>query len=334
MRLFFLPIGLTADSDMATFDHWYDTRAIAGFAFVILLLYAIRRAQPVVAFGLSWFAIALVPTSIFPLAEVMNEHRIFFAFIGLVLALAASVPRDALPFVAVILITGHLIGTHQRNEIWRSEETLWGDVVAKSPANGRAWMNYGLTRMARGAYAEAKSSFERAAVLTPNYSTLEINRGIVEGELGDQAAAEQHFRRALDLNPDATAHFFYSRWLVRRSRTREALPHLREALHLSPAFAEARALLMRLDAAGGDERGLRALTEATRRIDPSDRALSDVTRSWPNFDAAMAACTAATRRADWLAAAYACRHAFSLNPRSREAGEAWSLAERKIGFLP
>jgi hypothetical protein len=43
------------------------------------------RNRPV-AFGLAWFVLALLPTSFFPLAEVENDRRMFFPFIGLVLA--------------------------------------------------------------------------------------------------------------------------------------------------------------------------------------------------------------------------------------------------------
>jgi hypothetical protein len=257
-RLFFLPIGLTADTDMPMFDHWYDTRAVAGYAFVALLLFVMwdgfsnpsvggLRTRPTVKFGLAWFAIALIPTSIFPLAEVANEHRLFFAYIGLVLAAAALVPRRALAAVAAIVLAAHLLGTHARNEVWRSEDTLWADTVAKSPNNGRAWMNYGLTRMSRGDYAEAGRAFEHAATLTPNYWILEVNRGVLAGATGDDAAAERHFRRALELNPDANAHYFYARWLVQRGRTAEAIPHVREAVRISPGFADALALRQRID---------------------------------------------------------------------------------------
>jgi len=31
--------------------------------------------------------------------------------------------------------------TFQRNRVWKSEETLWHDVVLKSPRNGRGLMN-------------------------------------------------------------------------------------------------------------------------------------------------------------------------------------------------
>ncbi len=249
-RLFFLPIGLTADTDWQPFAHWYDTRAIAGYAFVVLLAVmfrlAVRRSRVPIAFGLSCFVIALIPTSLFPLAEVANEHRIFFAYIGAVLALAAAIPRRALAAVAVALLVANAVGTHVRNEAWATEETLWGDVIVKSPGNGRAWMNYGLTQMAKGDYAAAKASFDRSALLTPNYSILEINQGIVTGALGDAKAAEAHFLRALALNSDANAHYFYARWLVERGRVAEAVPHVRAAIQQSPAFADANDLGTRL----------------------------------------------------------------------------------------
>jgi tetratricopeptide (TPR) repeat protein len=332
-RLFFLPIGLTADSDWTTFAAWYDTRAVAGYLFVALLIIAIRKSRPVVAFGLLWFAVALIPTSsVFPLAEVVNEHRVFFAFIGLVLAFAALVPARALGIVAVVVLTAHAIGTHERNKVWRTEETLWSDVIAKSPANGRAWMNYGLTQMAKGNYGVAIRSFARAATLTPDYSVLEINRGIADGAIGDDASAERHFRRALDLNEDANAHYFYARWLASRGRAPEAMPHLQEALALSPAFADARSLQLRLFCAAGDERTTRALADEMRRIDPSAPVLAEVERRWPSYDAALRDGLGAISRKNWPLAAIASRDALRHDPRSSDAWNNLGWSRAQLGF--
>ena len=340
-RLFFLPVGLTADTDLGAFEHWYDTRAIAGYAFLtILILWMMRSARREetrpVTFGLTWFAIALIPTSIFPLAEVANEHRLFFAYIGLVLACGAAGAlacrgldeswRQAIAATAMVILLAHAVGTYARNQTWKSEETLWRDVVAKSPGNGRAWMNYGLTQMGKGRYPEAKSSFDRAAVLVPNYWTLEINRGIIEGQLGDQIAAERHFKRALELKPDGNAHYFYARWLVRQGRGPEALPHLRDALRLSPASAEVRTMLLKLYAAI-DAPELRALSEETLRIDPMARL-----PVFPTYDAASQSGAAAMKRADWIAAAIAFRDALRHDPRSADAQNNLRLSLQKLGF--
>src|SRR5258708_23596827 len=150
-RIFFLPIGLTADTDWQPFARWYDARALAGYAFVVLLAIWMRRAsrraetRPV-AFGLAWFAIALLPTSsIFPLAEVANEHRLFFAYVGLVLAIVCwiralfhSSPFTLHPSIpALVVLMAFAIGTHVRNEAWATEETLWRRGGGRSPAHGR-----------------------------------------------------------------------------------------------------------------------------------------------------------------------------------------------------
>jgi tetratricopeptide (TPR) repeat protein len=335
-RLFVLPAGLTADTDWQPFLHWYDTRAFAGYAFIALLVLGIRRAPKTAALGLAWFVVALLPTSIFPLAEVANEHRIFFAYIGLVLALAAFLRMFAgtrlAAAVAVALLVAHGIGTHVRNEAWTTEETLWADVVGKAPGNGRAWMNYGLTQMARGRYGEAKECFRRAAQLTPNYSSLEINQGIAAAALGDQRAAERHFLRALELNPDHNAHFYFARWLVDNGRGPEGLAHLRTAVRLSPGVPQQRALLLRLLAAIGADAELRALAGETRRIDPAEPALADAGRRWPSYSAAFRDGVSAIGRRDWLLAARANQDALRHDPRSADAYNnlGWSLAQ--LGF--
>lgn len=251
-RLAILPAGLTADTDLQPFRHWYETAAIAGYAFLALLLYAIRKAPAAIAFGLAFFAITLLPTSLFPLAEVANEHRLFFPLMGFAIAAVAFLmtKRRAYALLVVALIA-MAIGTHYRNRIWATEETLWKDVTEKSPRNGRGWMNYGLSRMADGKLQEAKTLFDRAAQETPNYSTLEINRGIVTAALGDHATAEYHFQRALTLSRDRSSHFFYGRWLLQQGRASEAQEHLRTAERMAPTWSEPKTLLHRIAIARG-----------------------------------------------------------------------------------
>lgn len=343
-RLFFLPIGLTADTDWKVFTDWYDTRAIAGYAFVALLCWWIARAwrrdgQQTIAFGLTWFAIALIPTSsFFPLAEVANEHRIFFAWIGLVIAVtswiagrASAMPPKIVGAVALLVLLAHAVGAHERNEVWRTEETLWADVVSKSPGNGRAWMNYGLARMAKGDYVAAKSSFDRSAAMLPDYSFVQINLGIVEGAMGNHIKAESHFKRALELNPDANANLYYGRWLITRGRAPEAVALLREALRLSPAQPEARGLLLRIYEAAGS-RELEPLAAETMRIDANDPSLALIRQRFADYQTALNAGLAAMQKQDWLAAAHATREALRFDPRSADAYNnlGWTLAQ--LGF--
>lgn len=278
---FFWPMGLTADTDMTVASSFLEPRVILGAVFVAALTAAAiltaRRLRDV-SFGLSWFLIALLPTAVMPLAEVANDHRMFMAFPGLCLAacrLALAVvgptPRRPLVLAAAGLLAVLAAGTHERNKVWRTEETLWRDVTIKSPANGRGLMNYGLTLMNRGQTQEALGYFERATVFTPRYPLLEINRAIARGVLGQAAEAEGHFRQAIAWSPQqSTGYFYFGRWLWHQKRQSEAAANLRQAVALNPSDFQARALLADVHAGRQEWGELRQLIEETLRLAPAD----------------------------------------------------------------
>lgn len=285
---FFLPTGLTADTDMRVAASYADPRVFGGIIFLLLLgaaIYIAARHERWrgVAFGLGWFVIALIPTAVIPLAEVANDHRMFMAFPGLCLAvtltlknllsqrLASPVWRNAAYAAAISILAAAAYGTHLRNKVWLTEETLWQDVTVKSPANGRGLMNYGLQLMARGDTKTALDYFERAAVLNPRYHILEINRAIAKGELGRGPEAEAHFRNAIRWNPtQSTGYVYYGRWLNTQRRPQEAATHLQQALLLNPNDFQARALLMQVRAGMQQWKELRELVEETLRIAPAE----------------------------------------------------------------
>ena len=292
--LYFLPVGLTADTDLSIFTR-FDPRILAGVALLAASLVAAwvasrsREWRPV-SFGILWFWIAIAPTStIVVLAEVTNDHRYFIGFIGLNLAVLwtiarllgrapASLARLA-PFVAVAVLIAHAAGTHFRNRVWRNDETLWADVAQKSPRNGRGLMNYGLALMKRGRLTEARDLFIRAQQFTPFYSYLEVNLGIVNAALGDHAAAERHYRRGLDLDGSVpVTHRYYARWLLERGRGVEALPHVQALVAISPADIDAKRQLMALYAALDEHNALQRMARETYAVatwDTAARAYSE-----------------------------------------------------------
>ena len=276
-RTFGWPGDLSADYDLDPLTGMDDSRFWAGSLFVVLLvtmsiLCARYKQTRVLSFGLLWFVIALLPTSLYPLAEAMNDHRTFVPYIGLVIALAGALAlvcsRVALSrrgtmvsarrqsaaatvLVAIVLLVLSVSGytTFQRNKVWQTEETLWHDVTIKSPRNPRGLMNYGNTLMAKGDFAGALDYFHRALVLAPQYSVLLINLAIAEDATQQPAAAEQHFEEALRLAPDSPdSYTFYARSLLARWHISEARALLERALKLSPNDLTARDLLVRADA--------------------------------------------------------------------------------------
>jgi protein O-mannosyl-transferase len=261
-KTFFRLNGLSADYDLNPFTTTDDPRFWAGFAFVTLLIMAsimaaVSKKTRVIGFGLLWFLIGLLSTSALPLAEVMNDHRTFLPYIGLVIAMAGTgsllVNRDvqyslwarvAATVTVGLFLCGNGYATFQRNNIWNTEETLWRDVTIKSPRNPRGLMNYGNTLMTKGDFNGALGYFHRALAIAPQYSVLLINLAIAEDAMKQDAAAEQHFKDALRLAPATPdSYTYYARYLLSHSRAEEARGFLHTAMELSSTDLTARELL-------------------------------------------------------------------------------------------
>jgi tetratricopeptide (TPR) repeat protein len=262
-QTFLWPSGLSADYDLAPFGTIGDPRFLTGLGFALLftgcaIAASIYKRTRVIGFGLLWYVIGLLPTSLLPMAEVMNDHRTFLPYIGLIIAAAGiasliikerkSYRRSIAVgggFAIAFFLCGNAYATSQRNKVWRDNESLWLDVVTKSPANSRGLMNYGNVLMKKGDYADALGFFRRAQVIAPRYSTLFINIAIAEGANGQPAHAEQDFRKALSLAPESPdAHTYYAAWLLKHSRPAEALRLAARAVELAPADIMARDLLL------------------------------------------------------------------------------------------
>ncbi len=284
-RTFFIPTGLTADSDRVPFNSIFDNDALFGFVFVLaLILVAVwatrRRETRPIAFGLFWFLLAVLPTSVFPLAEVENDHRMFFPFVGLTLSVSWAaalwlrsrpVRREVVAVVCGVILLAFAAGAWERNKVWRTEESLWYDVSLKSPHNGRGLMNYGLTQMSQGKTARALDYFQRALVYNPNYSVLEVNLGVANGALRNDAEAERHFARAIQLAPaEAVSHYYYAVWLRSRGRMNEAIRELDTTIADNPSYLDAPHLLMDIYGQEMDANLLRLTAKETLTKFPGD----------------------------------------------------------------
>lgn len=261
---FFVPMGLTADTDIPMVTSLSDDRLYFGIAFLVGLVVLIFKASEKrewrpAAFGLAWFILMLLPTSSFiALAEVTNDHRIFLPYIGLILAMVTWLmnvsevkwsKRPALKnslFVFLFLaFAGYAYGTHQRNNVWHKDETLWEDVTQKSPNNGRGWMNYGLTLMAKDSLAAAQYAYDQALTKTPRYYILHVNYGILQQRLGRPDQAEVYFKNALAFGANyVEPYYYYARFLESQYRLEEAEIYCGKALEIFPGHLYSLYLMM------------------------------------------------------------------------------------------
>jgi tetratricopeptide (TPR) repeat protein len=290
---FFAPLYLSADTDWIPLPSLLDFRFLIGILFlagliVLALKTAKRQRLRPISFGLLWFLLTLLPTSLIPLAEVMNDHRIFLPYVGLVISVtwtvhlvlveARSRSESKKQFqrvtvaLALAALAAYGYGTHVRNQVWRSEETLWRDVTIKSPRNGRGLMNYGLTFMARGDYPDAEKYFLKAMKFVPDYAYLYINLGVLKAATGNAKQAESYYLKAITLNPRLPdCYYWYADFLNKQKRYNEAAWYAQKTLQLSSAHLDARKLLMSIYLESGRFTELKALAEQTLRIAPGDK---------------------------------------------------------------
>jgi protein O-mannosyl-transferase len=259
-----LPVNLSADTDWMLITNFFDDRVLVGAAFILGMFYIVWRLREHqqlrgVSFGIAWFFLALAPTSsVYPFAEVLNDHRIFYPFIGLTIAgcvLAVfllqqvqearkKVVTGATIASLLVVIMGHSYGTYLRNEVWGSGETLWNDVTEKSPGNGRGWMNYGNALMTKGDIKGAISCYEKSLEIYPNYMYAHINMGIAKAFINEDVEAEKYFKRSTELdasNPEGYYH--YGNFLLRKGRIEEGRAWLMRGLEISPEHAQIKAAL-------------------------------------------------------------------------------------------
>ena len=258
-RTFFVPSHLNVDTDLPAFHSLGNPLVWAGILFCALLIGAAvvtaRRTEwRAVSFGLWWFLIGLIPTAIYPLNEVENDHRMFLPFIGLSLAVVgtvalllrrhASASRQRFATAAgLALLAAFAWGTHGRNEVWHTEETLWRDAIEKSPNNSRAHFTLAIALSEiEGRLPEAISEYQAALRIKPDYTEGHNNLAVALSAFpGRLPEAISEYETALRINPDsAELHNNFGAILATQpGRLPDAVSHYQAALRIKPDFLEA-----------------------------------------------------------------------------------------------
>jgi tetratricopeptide (TPR) repeat protein len=285
--------------------------ALLPFAALILVLagaaFALARRAPAAGFALGAFALVLAPTStFFPIyTEPVAEHRMYLPLAALcALAIAGlhrMIPRRMTAIALLAAACGLL--TWQRNDVYRSERTLWQEAVRAAPGNPRARASLARALAASGDTKAAEAQFFAALALRPDH--VDARRGLADlltdqnrpteaaqqwrvllqshpddfiahnalGNIlfqqGDLPAAAKHFESAVRAQPDsAPAHnnlgcVYYEMGNLSAART-----HEETALRLKPDYAEAYYNLGNTLARQNDLRAARAHYERALALQP------------------------------------------------------------------
>ncbi|HTQ30581.1 MAG TPA: tetratricopeptide repeat protein [Opitutaceae bacterium] len=194
-------------------------------------------------FGI-WFFGILAPTSLVPgRAQMIVEHRMYLSLAALVvpavLGLYATLGRRSLLVVSALAAALGWV-TERRNAVYRTEESLWLDTIAKRPANPLAYTNLGCLLADRGHFSEAAARFTVALQLSPETADFHVNLGKALQGLNRLPEAIFQYEEGLRLNPNfADAQVNLGNALASSGRLHEAVAHCEAALKIDPDIAEA-----------------------------------------------------------------------------------------------
>jgi tetratricopeptide (TPR) repeat protein len=189
--------------------------SIAAIAGLVVVAIVFARRAPLVAFGILWFFLHLLPTnSVLPRYDLLSERNLYLPSIGLYLTATAFLVAIARRFVDG-MATGRMarwFGTHgrtlsgalvaalalglagltaSRNAVYADPVAFWSDAIAKSPHKSRPHANLGVAFYARGDLERALEQFRIALALDPLDPVTQRNLLETWNRLTDAAAQQR-----------------------------------------------------------------------------------------------------------------------------------------------
>ena len=203
-KLLALPAGLNVEHQFLVAESPLQASVglslalVASVAALAWLLY--RRGEWLVAFGITWAVLILMPSSVMPLNMLVNEHRLYLlvAILALVVTRLTAVRGRrwmalAIPMFAAI--------TMARNRVWADELTLWSDAVAKAPQMYRAQTNLGKALQQAGDSDAALTAYHTAIAIDDRHGDAYNNVAVIHQMRGELDEAIRWYHAASERYP-------------------------------------------------------------------------------------------------------------------------------------
>lgn len=194
LLLFFSPWNQNFDHDLPVLHslmEWplpLDLLLWCGFVIGACVL---ARRLPLLSFGIGWFVLQMLPTTVIPRNDLLSERNLYLASFGVVLVVVVlslratqwietvlpqpRVIRFGAKSLAAALVLLLCLFTFQRNRLYHDQVSLWSDTVRLSPNKARPHNNLGHAYALQGDWDQAIDEFRIAAKLDPDYELAQKN---------------------------------------------------------------------------------------------------------------------------------------------------------------
>src|SRR3989344_7947456 len=225
IKLLMLPISQNLDYDFPMSKSIFEPVTFASLIAILIIIFIgirLHKKYRLISFGILFFFLALsIESSIFPLNDVIYEHRLYLPSTGAIIAvvcifcelqhaISKNVRLSKIRKASLLRISGTLIfssilllsiATINRNKTWATQISIWSDTITKSPNKARPYNGLGIALFGKGQYGLAAKSFQKAIEIKPQ-SEEYTNLGKTLIKLGKHDEAAEKFEKAIELDPN------------------------------------------------------------------------------------------------------------------------------------
>jgi protein O-mannosyl-transferase len=235
----FIPIRLNIDPQ-AVLTNGISSSALGSLAVMLGLAAAmlfLRRRDLMTSAGIALILMSpLAAYCLFPLADVVAEHRAYITALGAVILLTSVIlrlPRSLLVSFALISIFVWL--TRARNTVWNDPVLLWQDAERQAPEKLRPHFNLAGLYRSRGQLDRAVVEYDWILARRPGHPGALTNLASMDLDRKDFAKAESLLAPVVDGHiPFAPAYLVLSIIRIRQGRFEEGRSFLQYALQVDP----------------------------------------------------------------------------------------------------
>ena len=246
IRLAFLPLDQNLDYDYPLFKSIFEFPVLASLLFLAGILFCAKQLflkYRIISFSIFWFFLTLLPeSSIFPIKDVIFEHRLYLPLAGYSIFLASGAYYlsgkngfKGAVIALTVIVAFYSVLTYQRNKVWKNEIILWNDTLQKSPRKARSHNNRGIIYFMQGNWPQAMYNYDKALEIAPYFADAYYNRGVIYEKQGKVMFAIDEYNEALEINPVYAAAYYNRANIYYKQREYvQAISDYNKAMKLNP----------------------------------------------------------------------------------------------------
>ena len=171
-----------------------------------------RNGTSLIGFGILFFLTSIFPVSqIIPVGPaIVADRYAYVPYVGIFISLSAFVEflvkktSKMQVFVypvccCFILFLG--LCSFNQAKTWKSDQTLWSNVIAHYPNCAKGYVNRGMYYTKMDDSKAALADFQKALNIEPTMVELHQQMGLLNQRLGQYHNAQEAFNKAIELNP-------------------------------------------------------------------------------------------------------------------------------------